>query len=270
MKAATAIGIVVAMVLIAAGATMEGTQIAHLFNVPAVLIIVGGLTGVSLATSGMDLMKRLPALYKTAIGGDSPDVAAQVQLLVGYAEKARREGLLALEAELQGVEDPFMKKGLQLVVDGTDPELVREVLDVEIEAMESRHRAGQQLFKDAGAYAPTLGVLGTVMGLTHVMSNLDKPATLGPAIAGAFIATLYGVGSANVIFLPVAGRLKGLSQAEVHTRSMIVEGIMAIQAGENPRVVSEKLMGFVAPELRESAGGAPNLKAVDGGQAQAA
>jgi chemotaxis protein MotA len=158
---------------------------------------------------------------------------------------------------------------MQLTVDGTDPDLVREVLEVEIESMEARHRVGQKLFKDAGGYAPTIGVLGTVMGLLHVMQLLQTPELLGPAIAGAFMATLYGVGSANVIFMPTAGRLATLTQSEVLNRTLVIEGILAIQAGENPRVVSERLLGFLPPADREAAAapGAPTLQAVPEAQA---
>jgi chemotaxis protein MotA len=257
MKASTPIGIVVCIVGILAGASMEGTPLGGLLNIPALLVIFGGIAGVSIATSGMEYMKKIPTYFKFAMSPMFPDLPATVAQIVAYAEKARKEGLLALEPEIANIEDAFTKKGMQLVVDGTDPELVREVLEVEIETMEARHRAGQKLFKDAGGYAPTIGVLGTVMGLLHVMQLLDQPAELGPAIAGAFMATLYGVGSANVIFLPVAGRMAALTAAEVAMRTVVVEGILAIQAGENPRVVSEKLLGFVPPDERELAEAAP-------------
>ena len=154
--------------------------------------------------------------------------------LVGFAEKARKEGLLALEPAIAEVDDAFTKKGLQLTVDGTDPDLVREVLEVEIESMEARHRIGQKLFKDAGGYAPTIGVLGTVMGLLHVMQLLQTPELLGPAIAGAFMATLYGVGSANVVFLPTAGRLAALTQTEVLNRTLVIEGILGHPGRREP------------------------------------
>jgi chemotaxis protein MotA len=271
MKASTPIGIVVGIVGILAGAAMEGTPLGGLLNVPAILIIFGGIAGVSIATSGMEVMKLMPTLYKKAMTPEFPDRPAVVQQLVGYAEKARKEGLLALEPEIQAIDDAFTKKGLQLVVDGTDPELVREVLEVEIESMEARHRVGQKLFKDAGGYAPTIGVLGTVMGLLHVMQLLQQPEMLGPAIAGAFMATLYGVGSANVIFMPVAGRLATLTHAEVQIRTMVIEGILAIQAGENPRVVGERLLGYLPPAERDGAAqSGPNLRAVPDAEAQAA
>jgi chemotaxis protein MotA len=272
MKAATAIGIVIALLGLLGGGAMEGTPLGSLFNLPAALIVIGGLLGVSIASFGMEGMKAIPGLYKKAMNAERPDLGAEVQRLVGYAERARREGLLALEPEIAEIDDPFVKKGLQLVVDGTDPELVREILEAEIDGMSARHKAGQAIFRDAGAFAPTLGIIGTVMGLISVLQKLDQPETLGPAISGAFIATLYGVGSANVIFLPVALRLKGMSEAEAEARILVLEGILAIQAGDNPRVVGEKLLSFVPPAEREAASGAgaPRLEAVEGGAAEAA
>jgi len=181
---------------------------------------------------------------------DPLDLPGRVAELVGYAEKARRDGLLALDEQLASVEDPYTRKGLQLVVDGTDPELVAEVLEAENDAMRKRHAMCVQPFDKAGGYAPTMGIIGTVFGLVHVLTNLSQPETLGPMISAAFIATLLGVASANVVYLPVSARLKGLSQEELHFREMTLEGILAIQAGENPRFVNEKLMAYVPPKLR--------------------
>ncbi|HEY3019424.1 MAG TPA: MotA/TolQ/ExbB proton channel family protein, partial [Solirubrobacteraceae bacterium] len=171
--------------------------------------------------------------------------------------------------ELESIDDEYLKKGLQLVVDGTDPDLVREILEAEIEGMAARHRHGALPFEKAGGFAPTMGIIGTVMGLVHVLENLSHPETLGPAISSAFIATLIGVGSANVLYYPVAYRLKALSAAEVDARVMVLEGILAIQAGDNPRIVTEKLLSFVPPEQREAAREAasgPNLRAVPDAQ----
>ena len=178
------------------------------------------------------------------------DLNGRVTELVGYAEQARRDGLLALDEQLGSIEDPYTRKGLQLVVDGTDPDLVADVLEAENDAMRKRHAAMTQPFDKAGGYAPTMGIIGTVFGLVHVLSNLSKPETLGPSISAAFIATLIGVASANVIFLPVGARLKALSAEEMHFRQMTLEGILAIQAGDNPRVVAEKLLAYVPPSQR--------------------
>src|SRR4029079_15665383 len=144
--------------------------------------------------------------------------------------------------------DQYVKKGLQLIVDGTDADMVAEVLEIETEAMSSRHSVAGKVFKDAGGFSPTIGIIGTVMGLIHVLENLDNPETLGPAISGAFIATLYGVAMANIIFLPTANRLAGLSKAEVELRTLTLEGILGIQAGDNPRILAEKLQSFIPPE----------------------
>src|SRR4029079_15269309 len=146
--------------------------------------------------------------------------------------------------------DQYVKKGLQLIVDGTDADMVAEVLEIETEAMSSRHSVAGKVFKDAGGFSPTIGITGTVMGLIHVLENLDNPETLGPAISGAFIATLYGVAMANIIFLPTANRLAGLSKAEVELRTLTLEGILGIQAGDNPRILAEKLQSFIPPAMR--------------------
>jgi chemotaxis protein MotA len=250
MKAATAIGIVVALGTLALGATLEGTSVMALFNVPAFLIVFGGTFGATFAGSTMEHVKKIPALYKKAIKPDTPDPSAQLETLVGFAERARREGLLALDDEVAELEDEFTKKGLQLVVDGTDPELVREILENEIDGMAARHHAGTQSFEKAGGLAPTMGIIGTVMGLISVLQNLSDPGSLGPSISVAFIATLYGVGMANVVLLPVATKLKMLSAEEVELRTMTLEGILAIQAGDNPRVVADKLLSFIPPGER--------------------
>jgi chemotaxis protein MotA len=274
MKAATGIGIVVACVGLLLGASMEGTPLGALFNVPAMIIIFGGLAGATMASVGMEGMKLIPTLYKKVMSAERPDMRGQVDDLVGYAERARRDGLLALEEELDEVDDAYTRKGLQLVVDGTPPDLVREILEAEVHGMRARHRAGTKVFESAGGYAPTMGVLGTVMGLISALQKLDQPETLGPAISGAFIATLLGVGAANIVLLPVAGRLKQLSEAEVQARVLVLEGILAIQSGDNPRVIEEKLISFVPPDERdaedEPADDGPQLRAVPDDEAMAA
>src|ERR1700760_4715435 len=241
MKPATAIGIVVATIGILMAGIMGGTSPAAFMDIPALLIIIGGTGGVTLASCGMESMKKIPSLYKIVFGPPEIDLNARVQQIVGFAEQARREGLPALDGMTAEIEDDFTRKGLQLVVDGSDPELVREVLEAEIDGMMARHHEGAAPFDKAGGFAPTMGIIGTVMGLVHVLQNLSQPATLGPSISTAFVATLLGIGSANVIYLPVANRLKGLSANELTLRTLTMDGILAVQAGDNPRVVEEKL-----------------------------
>jgi chemotaxis protein MotA len=250
MKVSSLIGVIAGGLFIAMGATIEGSNVAAIINVPAMLIVLGGTLGASIGGANFDAIKGIPKVYKKAFLPDPLDLPGRVAELVGYAEKARRDGLLALDEQLASVSDPYTRKGLQLVVDGTDPELVAEVLDAENAAMRKRHAAGVQPFDKAGGYAPTMGIIGTVFGLVHVLTNLSQPETLGPMISSAFIATLLGVASANVVYLPVSARLKGLSAEELHFREMTLEGILAIQAGENPRFVSEKLMAYVPPNQR--------------------
>jgi chemotaxis protein MotA len=252
MKFGTGIGIVISLIGIAMGATMEGTNVMVVMNVPAMLIVLVGTLGATIAACGLPVHIQLPKLYMKAIMPPDLDLVGRVEELVGYAEKARRDGLLALDEAVKEITDPFTRKGVQLVVDGTDPDLVAAVLDAENEAMRKRHTAGRAPFMQAGALAPTMGIVGTVFGLVNVMNNLNQPSTLGPLIAAAFLATLIGVGSANCVFLPVANRLKELSEAEMHFREMTLEGVLAIQAGDNPRVVAEKLMAYVPPSQRPS------------------
>jgi chemotaxis protein MotA len=250
MKAASAIGIGAAAFGLLLGAMMVGTSPASFIDIPALLIICGGTGGATLASVGMESMKKIPKLYKLAFNAAPPEVPERIELIVSLAEQARREGLLALDAQLSNIDDEFTRKGLQLVVDGTDPELMRVILDAEIDGMMARHAEGAAPFEKAGGFAPTMGIIGTVMGLVHVLQNLAAPSTLGPAISSAFIATLMGVGSANVIFLPIANRLKAISKQEVELRTLTLDGILAVQAGDNPRIVADRLNSYLAPEER--------------------
>ncbi|WP_249009129.1 flagellar motor protein [Conexibacter sp. DBS9H8] len=252
MKPSSAIGIAVATAGILMGALMGGTSPASFIDIPAFLIIFGGTFGVTMASCGWESMREIPALYKIAFRAPPDGTRERVALMVSLAEQARREGLLALDDRIREIDDEFTRKGLQLVVDGIDPDLVREVLEAEIEGMLARHTAGAAPFDKAGGFAPTMGIIGTVMGLVHVLQNLSQPATLGPSISTAFVATLLGIGSANVVYLPVANRLKGLSASELTLRTLTMDGILAVQAGDNPRVVEEKLSSYVAPMARNA------------------
>lgn len=272
MKAATAIGIAGACAMILMAGIMEGVQLPALINIPAGMIVFGGTTCAVFASVGMRRFMLIPKLYIKAFTAAPPDPADRVSTLVGFAERARKDGLLALEEDIERIDDPFLRKGMQLVVDGTDPDLLYEILETEIDAMSARHKDGYGVFEKAGGLAPTIGVLGTVVSLIHVLGNLSAPETLGPMIAGAFLATLYGVGSANVVFYPVCYTLMSLSAAEADERRLVLEGIMAIQAGDNPRVVQEKLLSYVPPADREAimGGGKKSAAAAEAPAAQAA
>lgn len=265
MKAATIIGILAATGFILMGGMMEKVSPTQLVAPAPVLIVIGGTFGAVLASFGMEGIKGIPIGYKKAFAFEPPSLGSHVEKFVGFADTARRDGLLALEAEIDQIDDPFTKKGLQLVVDGTDPDDVRDILDLEIMSMQTRHKVPEAVFRSASGFAPTMGVLGTVVSLVHVLGNLDDPSSLGPAISVAFLATLWGVGAANVIFLPVATRLKEMSGMEAQEREMLLEGVLAVQRGDNPRMVAEKLMTYVPPAERDAVAqpGASKLSAVD-------
>jgi len=254
MKASSIIGLGIAILGLFLGPSMEGSSPMAVINPSAMLIVLCGTLGATIIGANFDAVKGIPKMFGKVFNAPSPDLNALVKELVGYAESARRDGLLALDEQTGSIENPFTSKGLQLVVDGTDPDLVADILDAENSAMKKRHATGRQPFEKAGGYAPTMGIIGTVFGLIHVLANLDAPETLGPSISSAFVATLIGVASANVFYLPIATKLKQISEEELHARALIVEDILSIQAGDNPRVVQEKLITFVPPSLRDAEG----------------
>ena len=246
----TVIGLVAGIGLLLAGGMLEGSAPTSFFNLPAALIVIGGTAAATLAGTSVELFRKIPQLYRKAFSTEKPDLGTRLELLVSLAEQARREGLLALDRRLDAVEDPYTRKGLQLVVDGADPDIVRSVMENDIDGVASRHRSAVNVFEKGAGFAPTMGILGTVMGLVQVLSNLATPETVGPAISSAFIATLYGVGMANCILFPVANRLRQLSGQELELYAMTLEGVLAIQAGDNPRVLTDKLVSFLPPEDR--------------------
>jgi chemotaxis protein MotA len=174
---------------------------------------------------------------------DLPVVIAQI---TGWAADARRDGILALENHLPGIEDAFIRNGVQMLVDGFEPERIREALEVETVAWEERQRGAARVWEAAGGYAPTIGILGAVLGLIHVMENLSDPAKLGSGIAVAFVATVYGVGTANLLFLPIASKLKTLIGREVRRREIVADGVLGVANGENPKVIEGRLAGYLA------------------------
>ncbi len=250
MKAITAVGIAASLVVLVLAVIMEGGNPAALIGIPPFVVVFGGTLCATAASTSMAQLKRIPQLLKLIVSPHDLDPVDAARQMVRLSEKARREGLLALENELKDITDPFAQKGVQLLVDGVDSELIRDVLQSEMDGMSSRHAMNASIFATAGGFAPTLGILGTVLSLVHVLENLSDPGTLGPAIASAFLATLYGVGSANLVFLPIGNKLKELSIDETLYRAMLLDAVLAIQAGDNPRMLAEKLDTFLPPELR--------------------
>jgi chemotaxis protein MotA len=244
------LGIVLGMLAVLGSMILEGGSVAVLINIPAIILVFGGTFAVVAASFSMKEAMSVFKLVKVCMKERPDNRVGLIKTIVLFSEKARREGLLVLEEDAKHLEEPFLRKGVQLVVDGTDPELVKDILDTDLEAMETRHGTNEQIFRQAGGFAPTLGILGTVLGLVHVLENLDQPATLGPAISGAFLATFFGVFTANIFWLPLANALKKRTEQETEERMLIIEGVLSIQSGDNPRIVAEKLKSFVPPELR--------------------
>ena len=242
---AATIGVGVGFVVIIAANVLEGGNPMSLLEVAPILLVLGTTMCVTIAGGSMaDAKAAIKNLKRAFTGGVEPasDLVPQV---VQLAERARREGLLALEDALKEIPDPFLVKGVTMAIDGTDPEELRDILEAELRAKKRDDKQAAKFFADAGGYAPTIGIIGTVMGLVHVLENLSTPETLGPLIAGAFVATLWGVMSANVIWLPIGNRLTRLGDLERARMEVAVEGVAAIQAGANPRLVAEKLRSLL-------------------------
>lgn len=251
MDFATLVGIVVAVVSLIIGFTSDGGTIMALIQGPAFIIVVGGTLGATLASVKMKEFTKMITYLKVAFTSKKSHPLDVIEELVQLATVARREGILALEERVEEFDNEFMKSGVQFVVDGVDPELVKNMLETELSYVEERHEQAANIFEMAGGYSPTMGIIGTVMGLVHVLGNLGDVNKLGPQIATAFTATLYGVALANVFWLPIATKLRRRSAGERLTGEIIMEGILSIQAGENPNILNQKLRTFLAPADRE-------------------
>jgi chemotaxis protein MotA len=252
MDPAPAIGIGAGFGVVILANVLEGGNPMSLLLLPPMVLVFGTTLLVTLAGATMKDAKTAVASAKRAFTGGAASAEDLVPQVVELAEKARREGLLALEDQVKKVDDSFLKRGVTMAIDGTDPEELRDILESEVYAKRAADKQAAKFFSDAGAYAPTIGIIGTVMGLVHVLENLAEPSELGHLIAGAFVATLWGVTSANVIFLPLGNRLKRLGELECARMEVAIEGIAAIQAGSNPRAVAQKLRSLL-PDAREEA-----------------
>jgi chemotaxis protein MotA len=240
---------------------MEGGSAGSIILIPSMLLVFGGAFAAGMAGGVLRDAKGVGKLLKKALTAKVAPPNMLVDDIVKLAERARREGLLALEDAVKTVEHPFLKRGLQLAIDGTDPEELHDILHAEVSAKKKADKAGGKIFEQMGGYAPTIGIIGTVMGLVHVLENLDKPETLGHSIAAAFVATLWGVLSANVIWLPLAARLARLSGIEAEEMELVIDGVLAIQAGSNPRLVAQKLRSLLPPDVAAAAEAASQKKA---------
>ena len=245
MDVLSLIGITMAFVAIIGGNYLEGGHLGALANGPAALIVIGGTVGAALLQSPLSSFKRAMQILIWIIFPPRVDLAGGIDRVVNWSLTARKEGLLGLEGVADAEPDDYARKGLQLLVDGAEPEAIRSILEVDFYTQESRDINAAKVFESMGGYAPTIGIIGAVMGLIHVMGNLADPAQLGSGIAVAFVATIYGVASANLVLLPVASKLKSIAMRQSRYREMLLEGILSIAEGENPRSIELKLQGFM-------------------------
>ena len=239
------IGILISFGAILGGQYLEGGSISSLIQVTAFIIVLGGTFGACMLQYSLPVFLQGVKLLRWIVMPPRISLGGLIEEIIGWGQTARRGGLLSLEPILAEMQDPFMKKGLQLLVDGAEPEKLREAMEVEMIAYDDHYRNSAKVWESAGGYSPTIGILGAVMGLIHVMENLSDPSKLGSGIAVAFVATIYGVGAANLFFLPIANKLKFLIGKEMVKREMVVEGLVAIANGENPRLIETKLRGYI-------------------------
>jgi chemotaxis protein MotA len=239
------LGLALAAVAIILGAVLKGAGVHALVSAAAFMIVVVGTAAAICVQTPMDVMKRALRLLPWVFRPPQYQPALIARKIVEWSNISRRQGLLGLERLLDGEPDPFLRKGLQLVVDGSEPEMIRSMLEVDMQARESADIRAAKVFEGMGVYAPTLGIIGAVLGLMAVMQNLADPAKLGHGIAAAFTATVYGIGLANLVFLPVANKLKVAVHARTHLNEMQIEGLIAIASGENPRIIEGRLQGFL-------------------------
>jgi len=245
MDVLSLIGLILAFVAIVGGNFLEGGHVGALVNGPAALIVLGGTLAAALLQSPLSSFKRALQILRWILLPPRVDLAGGIDRVVNWSLTARKEGLLGLEGVADAEPDPYARKGLQLLVDGAEPEAIRSILEVDFLTQESRDIQAAKVFESMGGYAPTIGIIGAVMGLIHVMGNLADPSQLGNGIAVAFVATIYGVASANLILLPVANKLKANVMRQSRYREMLLEGLLSIAEGENPRSIELKLQGFM-------------------------
>lgn len=245
MDRLSVIGAILAVAALLVGSVLKGAGLAALWSPAAFVIVIVGTVAAILIQTSMPTFKRAIKIVRWVFQPPVQDRGAVIAQIVEWSTTARKQGLLGLEAQVQEQPDPFLRKGLQMVVDGVEPESIRQMLEIELHGQSSRDLAAAKVWEGMGIYSPTLGIIGAVLGLIAVMKNLADPSKLGHGIAAAFTATIYGIGAANLALLPIASKLKGLINAQTEEREMIVEGLIAIAQGENPRNIEARLNGYV-------------------------
>lgn len=251
------LGVVVLLLAVFSNAGPEG--LVSFIDIAAFFVVGGGLAAAILITFKFSELKLIPKVILESMKTKDHDLEELIQTFVTLSEKARREGLLSLETALDDVDDPFIKKGILLAVDGIEPDVIKDIMMAEVVAMEERHRKGRRIVEKAGEYAPAWGMIGTLVGLVLMLENLNDPESLGPNMAVALITTLYGAVLANLVFLPMATKLENKTEEEVFVKQIIIEGVIGVQSGQNPKVLEEKLSAFVTEKSNKNNIGDPNV-----------
>jgi len=241
----TILGLIIGAAAILVGQYLEGGEISTLINGPAALIVIGGTLGAVMLQSPLSVFIRSIKMLWWVFNTPKIDNEGTIRKIISWSNIARREGLLGLENLEDAEKDPFSKKGLQLLIDGSEPEAIRTIMEVDVHTRESFDIQAARVYESMGGYSPTIGIIGAVLGLIQVMGNLSDPSKLGAGIAVAFVATIYGVALANLVFLPIATKLKSIVVSDAHFNEMIIEGLVSIAEGENPRNIETKLLGFI-------------------------
>lgn len=253
MDIGTIAGLIIAFSAILISVVVSGGSITGLINGPSIFVVLVGTFGATVVSFPLARLLKLHTVVLKSVFSKPGDAVATIKDLVRYAEVARREGILSLENLISEMRDPFIVRGVKMAVDGTDPELIKTIMDTELEALMERHGQGKQILDTIGRYAPAFGMIGTLMGLIAMLSNMDDPSKIGPGMAVALITTLYGAIIANLLTGPLGDKLQARDAEEVLIKTIIISGVMAIQSGDNPRIVESKLMTFLPPSKREEA-----------------
>ena len=251
MDLATLLGMFISFSLMLIAMGSGDTSPLIFVDMPSAMIVFGGTIGAILTHYPLSTVLSVGKIIRKVLVGQTPSTSSIIDQFMDLANRARREGILSLESIVSGLKDPYLKKGLQLTVDGLEPESIQAIMEAEINSVEARHETGVELMSALAAYAPALGMIGTVIGLVQMLQNMSDPSTIGPAMAVALITTFYGAVLANLVFLPMVGKLKHRSKEEILIMEMQMEGVLAISRGENPRIIEEKLSSFQPPKERK-------------------
>ncbi|MBW2066019.1 MAG: motility protein A [Deltaproteobacteria bacterium] len=254
MDIATLLGIISAFGLVLLAIFM-GSGIQLFINIPALMIVVGGTLGATMINYPLKDVFGVFGIARNALFTRNISADEIIKKFMEFSKKSRKEGMLALEKEIEDLQDEFLKKGIQLSIDGLEPQEIRDILETEVEFIQSRHQLGAEIFTTMGTFSPALGMIGTLIGLVQMLQSMDDPSTIGPAMAVALLTTFYGSMIANILCLPIAGKLRTRSRQEVLTKEMCIQGIISLSNGDNPRILEQKLLAFLPPNQREASDG---------------